>query len=88
MTFTFSGMLSMLNFNMNKQLKNLILFLWKACGVLIGRFVVFCNRMMTQIDPIGPPIHGALLSSDFIWWRPSVLGGVSKKKNSCGKNKN
>jgi len=26
---------------------------------------------------IGPPIHGALLSSDFIWWRPAVVGGIS-----------
>ncbi|RXW18998.1 hypothetical protein EST38_g6858 [Candolleomyces aberdarensis] len=25
---------------------------------------------------IGPPIHGALLSNDYIWWRPAVFSGI------------
>jgi len=25
---------------------------------------------------IGPPIHGALLSRDFIWWKPAVISGI------------
>lgn len=25
---------------------------------------------------IGPPIHGSLLSTDFIWWRPAVVSGM------------
>jgi len=25
---------------------------------------------------IGPPIQGALLSSDFIWWKPAIFSGI------------
>ncbi|KAF8809866.1 MFS general substrate transporter [Phlegmacium glaucopus] len=26
---------------------------------------------------IGPPIHGAVLSSNFVWWRPAIVSGIS-----------
>ena len=45
---------------------------------IIFRFF-FRNVFVINVDfgPKGPPIHGALLSSDFRWWRPAVVGGVS-----------
>ena len=31
---------------------------------------------------MGPPIHGALLTGDFIWWRPAVFSGVRRTVSS------
>ncbi|KAJ2936647.1 hypothetical protein H1R20_g460, partial [Candolleomyces eurysporus] len=33
---------------------------------------------------IGPPIHGALLSNDYIWWRPAVFSGICGALSAVG----
>ncbi len=44
-------------------------------GDLLSRYVIGVNRSMTLV--IGTPISGALLTTDYIWWRPAVFSGVS-----------
>ncbi|KAF8809867.1 MFS general substrate transporter [Phlegmacium glaucopus] len=42
-------------------------------GARLGMAYIFCAFGAL----IGPPIHGALLSSDFVWWRPAIVSGIS-----------
>ncbi|KAF4623674.1 hypothetical protein D9613_001514 [Agrocybe pediades] len=41
-------------------------------GTRLGVAYLFCAMGAL----IGPPIHGALLSDDFIWWKSAVFSGV------------
>lgn len=51
-------------------------------GALIGKFIsnlsIFSVISFGFLKPKCPPIKGALLSSDFIWWRFVVVGGESE----------
>ena len=41
---------------------------------LVDRFLYHDYQSSTR--PIGTPISGALLTKDFIWWRPIIFNGV------------
>ena len=45
--------------------------------VYYGFFEPFFFLEMITFRTQGPPILGALLSGDFVWWRPAVVSGVS-----------
>jgi len=42
-------------------------------GARLGLTYTFCG----VAGLIGPPIQGALLSSDFIWWKPAIFSGIT-----------
>jgi len=42
-------------------------------GTRLGLVYAFCAIGAL----IGPPILGALLSGDFVWWKPAVFSGIS-----------
>ncbi|KAF9042117.1 MFS general substrate transporter [Panaeolus papilionaceus] len=42
----------------------------------IGLRIGVCYAVSSFGTLTGPPIHGALLTNDFLWWRPVVFSGV------------
>jgi hypothetical protein len=45
-------------------------------GVLYHLILSALNITIHCNDNTGPPINGALLSGDFVWWRPALFSGV------------
>jgi hypothetical protein len=56
-------------------------FAFEGIGCFVGKlnihFAIFeLDNDYLVLTPAGPPINGALLTSDYVWWRPALFSGV------------
>ncbi|KAJ2929635.1 hypothetical protein H1R20_g7435, partial [Candolleomyces eurysporus] len=67
------------------EIGDLVDFLWYAHTPSPTVALKLTNGSRLGIGAlIGPPIHGALLSNDYIWWRPAVFSGICGALSAVG----
>ena len=72
--FAFTGDYSIYKSSSLKYILNQIFYRHGKSYRLVDRFLYHDYQSSTR--PIGTPISGALLTKDFIWWRPIIFNGV------------